>query len=720
MSQSESKKAASAPVPGPESQSDRWIKYGSNVALSAILVLVLAVLLTWFAQHARARVDLTAGGSLSLKPQTISVLDQLKQKITLVSLYARPDNNPQQAEMAQRVSDLLDEYRNKSSKIDVKVIDPIKQTDKLEALHKDFVERYGSQIGTYKDYLEDWKKETDKLKKLLGSEAKAVQPFVPAEDAAIGGQEKPTDGMAQAVSRTIDELLGNLNDTQKAVERELGKKFPNFKGAAGAAKKSADFVADRAAAMINTEPEVQKGPDFTPAFKKYMADSVSRMTEIKKIADDLSARAAKLGELKIDKLEQALDIENPILVLGENDWRVLSQQQVWQEDTDIRSMANGAKPKPRFAGEQQITTAIYSLESPTKQKICFVRPGGPPMISPGFPPFIQGGPLSMLAERLRQYNFDVTEKDLSGNWAMQAQMQQMPAGPEPSDEEIKDAIWVVIDPPVEKPGTPPTAIGFRLKEHLEQGGSALLLADVRSENLVDTLKDWGVNLHTDAIAVHETITLSDVAAADPIEEAKTRAWVWDCRNYGDHPIAKPLRSLDSVFVAPIVVRSNEVADCTVTPLLPFSANMPSLKTWGDVDIEGLDKGETPAYHPEKGDLPPPIYGGVAVEKKGKGRLVAFGSLRSFTNGFLYIQDPRLRQRDIYVNRFPGNQELATNSIFWLAHLETMIAISPSAMDVSRIADMSDGTLILWRCIWMILLPGAALAAGAFTYFARRD
>ena len=29
-------------------------------------------------------------------------------------------------------------------------------------------------------------------------------------------------------------------------------------------------------------------------------------------------------------------------------------------------------------------------------------------------------------------------------WAMQAQMQQMPAAPEPSDEQIKDAVWIVL------------------------------------------------------------------------------------------------------------------------------------------------------------------------------------------------------------------------------------------------------------------------------------
>ena len=110
---------------------------------------------------------MTAGGSLSLKPQTVNVIKDLKQKITLVSLYAKPDNQPDQAALAQRVSDLLDEYKSKSSKIDVQVIDPIKETDKLEELHQQFITRYGSQIKVYQDYLDEWRKQIDQIKKKL-------------------------------------------------------------------------------------------------------------------------------------------------------------------------------------------------------------------------------------------------------------------------------------------------------------------------------------------------------------------------------------------------------------------------------------------------------------------------------------------------------------------------------------------------------------------------
>ena len=303
--------------------------------------------------------------------------------------------------------------------------------------------------------------------------------------------------------------------------------------------------------------------------------------------------------------------------------------------------------------------------------------------------------MSILAERLRDYNFDVSEKDLSGQWAMQAQMRQMPTAPEPSDAEIKDALWVVLDLPAgeQNPQAPPTPkLGPKLKEHLDQGGSALVLADIHGDNLAEALKDWGVELHPEAVALHESIKVDEAADADPLEQAKGRPFIWDIKDYGDAALARPVKNLDSLVVAPIVVRTLSASGCTVTPLMPLT--MGEANTWGTSDLEAVDKGPV-SYHRDK-DLAPPLLGGAVVEKAGAGRLVVIGSFRSMTDGFMRIYDPKLARRDppIRVNRSPGNGELFQNSIFWLAHLEPMIAISPSAMDVPRIDDMSKGMLKL--------------------------
>ena len=98
-----------------------------------------------------------------------------------------------------------------------------------------------------------------------------------------------------------------------------------------------------------------------------------------------------------------------------------------------------------------------------------------------------------------------------------------------------------------------------------------------------------------------------------------------------------------------------------------------------------------------------------------------GSPALIANNIVNFPDQELLKRGIRADRFPGNAEIFMNSIFWLSHQEPMIAISPAAMDVSRIGEMSRGTQRFWRVgVLLVGLPGLVLVAGALVYFARRD
>ena len=70
-----------APLPAipldPEDQRQRWVKYGSNVALVTLVAIALAVLVTYLAQRSRLRMDTTQSGDNSLKPQTVEILRSL-------------------------------------------------------------------------------------------------------------------------------------------------------------------------------------------------------------------------------------------------------------------------------------------------------------------------------------------------------------------------------------------------------------------------------------------------------------------------------------------------------------------------------------------------------------------------------------------------------------------------------------------------------------------
>jgi hypothetical protein len=137
-------------------------------------------------------------------------------------------------------------------------------------------------------------------------------------------------------------------------------------------------------------------------------------------------------------------------------------------------------------------------------------------------------------------------------------------------------------------------------------------------------------------------------------------------------------------------------------------------------------GEEVKYDPPKGaakgaDMSPPLYGGAVVEKDGGGRLVVVGCIQFALNQIIGIPDPKLAQQGILVARFPGNSELLLNSVFWLARQEPMISISPTAMEVSRIKEISYGALAVWRVgVLLILLPCLVIVAGIVMFVKRRD
>src|SRR5436309_957520 len=143
-----------------ESWSERWVKYGLNVTLVSVLVVVLAFLVIWGAQRARKRADLTSAGSYSLKPQTVSVIGDLKSPVKLVSLYPRLKQEPgkgqgtqQQGDFYQPVDDILQEYKRKGKNIDVDSIDPAAEPAKLDRWLVEVMQKYGGNVKSYREVL---------------------------------------------------------------------------------------------------------------------------------------------------------------------------------------------------------------------------------------------------------------------------------------------------------------------------------------------------------------------------------------------------------------------------------------------------------------------------------------------------------------------------------------------------------------------------------------
>jgi hypothetical protein len=152
------------------------------------------------------------------------------------------------------------------------------------------------------------------------------------------------------------------------------------------------------------------------------------------------------------------------------------------------------------------------------------------------------------------------------------------------------------------------------------------------------------------------------------------------------------------------------------------------KAWAEMDFESLRQQKPVEFNPAKdqltpGDLPPPLWGGAIAERDdGKGRLVVIGSRRFPFNDYVNEIDYEVaRTQRRFVPRFPGNEELFVNSMFWLLKMDTMISISPASFEVARVKpEMKEGTKNVWHFVVVALLPAMVLAAGAMVYLKRRD
>jgi hypothetical protein len=714
----------SSPLP-PETQRQRWAKYGSNVLLMTVLAIVVSGFIVYIVQSHDRRFDLTGQGVNSLKPQTQNVLRDLGSDVRIISLYSKTDmsadtgaTGPRPVDKSGYVSDLLDSYRRASSHISTEVIDPSTDKSKVDHLISDLEQRYGKEITNYKQYLDGYQTTEKQLMQLATAEAQKAGAL-PVDSL---GNDKTGQLLRAAISTIQMELTRRLDTAREAVTLGTKDAHPDYKAITSTVKDSLDELSQYEGKIVEIFNQDKADASVPTPIHQYVVDSIPRHEQVQKLAAAEVDKIAKLGELKVNDLERALNVRNPVVVLGKDDWRVLPENQLWPEDANIKMYTDG-KSAPTFAGEQQITSAIVGLTQTKKPKIVFLRPGGQPLASAGFPPFLPAGPLSVWAGRMRDANFEVLEKDLSGQWAAQAmqQPQQMPSAPEPDWSAITDAVWVVLDMGGQMQG--PEPIAPKLAEHLAQGGSAIILAGPQADNLAAAMAPWGVEIRTNALAIHQQPPAppGNATQVDQVQELLRQPWVWNVKDYGDADLAAPIRNLDSLFSPLVVVSTTPTKGYTAKTLLPLPTAPQAPASWGETDLTSLEKGEAPTFDP-KTDVAAPIAAGATVEKEGGGRLVVLGAASFAFDRYLTLPDPQIAREEYrMVPRFPGNGELATNAAYWCAKMDSMIALSPSALQVARINTLKPWKLEFWRIgVVLVLLPVLVLIAGINVYFSRRD
>ena len=239
------------------------------------------------------------------------------------------------------------------------------------------------------------------------------------------------------------------------------------------------------------------------------------------------------------------------------------------------------------------------------------------------------------------------------------------------------------------------------------------------------LKPLGITAHTDAMCVHKAIRREGAAATDIVQNAEHTPFIFTFKDWGDHAITRPLSSLQSILLQAAPIELTHVDGVVGTALIPVPGAPSSPESWGETDLTSIEN--DPKFDPAT-DIAAPIYAAAVAEKGGQ-RVVCVGSEPTFMgstgdlqNNIVDFPDQELAQKQgVIVPQFPGSADFFMNCVFWLSHQETMIAISPAAMNVSRIGDMSKATLKFWDIgVLLIGLPGLVLLAGVGVYFSRRD
>lgn len=726
----------------PETAAERRLKYGANTAIQILVVLVLAVLGVYLAQTYRGRTNLSTGVMTQLSEPTRNLIKNNSKPIRIISFYTRVQSKEErrgqddtQINYAQAVDDLLQEYKRYGKNIEVETIDPNAAGTKVDQLIDEVTEKYGGEVKKYRDLLDGFLPPMSPEGKVIPAQGRKLHELeqlrqfaadeFPKLEAAL--PERSSDRnlvmTIQLTAATIQSVPANLTDIERDARKAMANRPPDYRTAIDGVRKLSGISA-MSSLIVESFKKLKDDAKVPDSLRKYMAESLPRYEQFQKLLADLDKRVNELPELKLDELRRALDQKDTILVMGPEQWRPIRFEQVWEVPRSLRGSVAQGRARPRFAGEQRITSAILGITQKTKPKVVFARTGGEPLTTGNMMMFGESeGRFGYIAERLRQLNFEVMEKDLSGMWAMQAQMQRMPAPPEPSDDEIKDALWVVIAIP-----GGPTARGGpaadKLREHLKRGGSALLLAGPSSDTFEAALADWGVKLRSEAAIVHETIKAPPGEDPYSIDRFLREPRVFLLDNYGVAPktadkasvasLISSLQSLESLFFWTSPVEYTPKSGFNGQPLLPIPG---SNKTWGETNLQSVDDPESFAFNPTsdgKGDFPGPLSAGVLVEKQGGGRLIVIGSV------LFAINDVATAPAEAGTNarRFPGNAELFVNSVLWLSKNEHLIA---RTNDINRVADLKGAREMIWR--WIVplgVVPALALGAGVWMFVRRRD
>ncbi|HEY2930594.1 MAG TPA: Gldg family protein [Acidobacteriota bacterium] len=231
-----------------------------------------------------------------------------------------------------------------------------------------------------------------------------------------------------------------------------------------------------------------------------------------------------------------------------------------------------------------------------------------------------------------------------------------------------------------------------LQSYLDQGGRLLLLVDPETNpGLDDFLKSKGLTLDNDVVVDASGIgQMFGIGPAAPL-----------VTTYEGHAITQGFENTMTFFPLARSITTAASSDQGYSSQVLIKSNQ---RSWGETELKG-GSAKFDAGKDKQGPLNMAVVATKRIDDKRQAKIVLFGD--SDFAGNAYFQRPT-----------PRNGDLFLNSVNWLAEDTELMAIRPHAPQ-SRSINMSLAQTNMLFYLTMILMPAAALIAGAAVWWNRR-
>jgi len=276
----------------------------------------------------------------------------------------------------------------------------------------------------------------------------------------------------------------------------------------------------------------------------------------------------------------------------------------------------------------------------------------------------------------------------------------------------KDATVVVIAGPATDFFPPEIEA---LKRYITAGGKVLFMIDPPAkadspplENLTGVIREWGVQLGNDVVVdVSGMGQLLGTDASVPVVASYPSHAITDRFTYMTaYPMAR------SVAPIPGAAADKPVAQAFLET---------SARSWAEADIKSLIATGEVSMDPSKGDRQGPISLGVTVSAPVPGQSASEADKKGDEAPKPEIRLVVLGDSDFvanYTGNIRGNVDLFLNAVNWLAQQENLIAIRPRQPEDRRVTmTATQQRNVFW--LSMLVLPGAIIGSGIYTWWRRR-